>query len=151
MELRQLEQVVAVAQARHFTRAAGDLTISQSGLSASVRALERELHTTLFVRNTRRVDLTEARRALLAESRRILAGAAAARERSPRPTGCCAARCTSVPSNASGSSTSPALLAKFPRRLAKIQATLLVYLRAELEVPSAGGTGTPCASGFPPR
>jgi DNA-binding transcriptional LysR family regulator len=80
VELRQLEHFVAVAETRHFTRAAGELTISQSGLSASVRALERELHTTLFVRNTRRVDLTEAGRALLAESRRILAGAAAARE-----------------------------------------------------------------------
>src|SRR5664279_4983916 len=80
MELRQLEHFVAVAQARHFTRAAEDLSISQSGLSASVRALERELHTTLFVRNTRRVELTDAGRALLAESHRTLASAAAGRD-----------------------------------------------------------------------
>ena len=80
MELRQLEHFVAVAEQRHFTRAAELLLISQSGLSASIRALERELGASLFVRSTRRVELTEAGRALLGESRRTLAGAAAARD-----------------------------------------------------------------------
>ncbi|MDQ1735325.1 MAG: hypothetical protein QOH56_1576 [Pseudonocardiales bacterium] len=80
MELRQLEHFVAVADQRHFTRAAEALSISQSGLSASIRALERELHAALFVRNTRRVELTEAGRALLSESRRTLASADAAKD-----------------------------------------------------------------------
>jgi len=53
MELRHLEHFVAVAEQKHFTRAAEAMSISQSGLSASIRALERELHTSLFVRNTR--------------------------------------------------------------------------------------------------
>ena len=79
MELRQLEHFVAVAQERHFTRAAEALTISQSGVSASVRALERELGAPLFVRHTRSVVLTPAGRALLAEARRTLASAAAAK------------------------------------------------------------------------
>ncbi|MFC0626397.1 LysR family transcriptional regulator [Kribbella deserti] len=80
MELRHLEHFVAVAEQRHFTRAAEAMSISQSGLSASIRALERELHASLFVRNTRSVELTEAGRALLVEGRRTLASAAAARE-----------------------------------------------------------------------
>ena len=80
MDLRQLEHFVAVADERHFTRAAERLFISQSGLSASVRALEKELGADLFIRNTRRVELTEAGRALLDESRRTLASVAAARE-----------------------------------------------------------------------
>jgi DNA-binding transcriptional LysR family regulator len=78
MELRQLEHFVAVAEERHFTRAAHNLLISQSGLSASIRALEVELGAPLFVRSTRRVELTAAGRALLADSLRTLASAAAA-------------------------------------------------------------------------
>lgn len=80
MELRQLEHFVALAEERHFTRAAKRTLISQSGLSASIRALERELGGVLFTRNTRSVDLTETGRALLTEARRTLASAAAARE-----------------------------------------------------------------------
>jgi DNA-binding transcriptional LysR family regulator len=78
MELRQLEHFVAVAEERHFTRAAQNLLISQSGLSASIRALEVELGASLFVRSTRRVELTAAGKALLADSLRTLASAAAA-------------------------------------------------------------------------
>lgn len=80
MELRQLEHFVAVANERHFTRAAELLQISQSGLSASIRALEDELGASLFIRSTRRVELTAAGAALLEESHRTLASAAAARE-----------------------------------------------------------------------
>jgi DNA-binding transcriptional LysR family regulator len=78
MELRQLEHFVTVADERHFTRAAELLQISQSGLSASIRALELELGTSLFTRSTRRVELTAAGQALLADSMRTLASAAAA-------------------------------------------------------------------------
>ncbi|MEU1348557.1 LysR family transcriptional regulator [Streptomyces sp. NPDC005786] len=80
MELRQLEHFVAVAQERHFTRAAERVAVSQSGLSASVRALEQELRTPLFSRTTRSVRLTEAGRALLVEAERTLAGARAAKD-----------------------------------------------------------------------
>jgi len=80
MELRQLEHFLAVAEERHFTRAADTLRISQSGLSASIRALETELGASLFTRSTRRVELTQAGAALLEESIRTLASASAARE-----------------------------------------------------------------------
>ncbi|MFC7259970.1 LysR family transcriptional regulator [Streptomyces lutosisoli] len=80
MELRHLQHFVAVAEDQHFTRAAERLLVSQSGLSASIRALERELQTPLFVRTTRRVTLTEAGRALLGEAVRILAQVRAAHE-----------------------------------------------------------------------
>jgi DNA-binding transcriptional LysR family regulator len=80
MELRQLEHFLAVAEERHFTRAAETLRISQSGLSASIRALETELGAPLFLRSTRRVELTQAGQALLSESMRTVASAAAARE-----------------------------------------------------------------------
>ena len=50
------------------------------GLSASIRALELELGAALFIRTTRSVELTAAGRALLVESHRTLASAAAARD-----------------------------------------------------------------------
>jgi DNA-binding transcriptional LysR family regulator len=79
VELRHLEYFVAVAEERHFTRAAERMRVAQSGLSASIRSLERELDAELFVRHTRRVELTDAGHALLTEAHRTLASAAAAR------------------------------------------------------------------------
>lgn len=75
MELRQLEAFVAVAEERNFTRAAARLHVAQSGLSATIRSLERELHTELFVRTTRMVELAPGGQALLSEARRTLASA----------------------------------------------------------------------------
>src|SRR4051812_22092046 len=75
MELRQLECFVAVADERSFTRAAARLFLAQSGLSATIKALEAELHAPLFERTTRRVDLSAAGAALLPEARRTLAAA----------------------------------------------------------------------------
>jgi DNA-binding transcriptional LysR family regulator len=80
VELRQLEHFVAVAQECHFTRAAQRLHIAQSGLSASIRSLERELGATLFLRSTRQVQLTAAGHALLVEALRALSASNAAKE-----------------------------------------------------------------------
>ncbi len=80
MELRALEYFVAVAEERHFTRAAQRMHVSQSGLSAAVKSLEAELHAALFERTTRRVRLTAAGDALLPDARRALAAARAGAE-----------------------------------------------------------------------
>jgi DNA-binding transcriptional LysR family regulator len=113
VELRQLEHFVVVAEQRHFTRAAELLSISQSGLSASIRALERELQTPLFVRSTRRVELTEAGRALLVEGRRTLASAAAAREAVAAVQGLLRGTLTVGAEQYVGSVDLPGLLARF--------------------------------------
>src|SRR5690606_37095049 len=77
MELRQLEYFVAVAEERNFTRAAERVHISQSGVSAQIRQLERELGAELFERHTRAVTLTPAGEAALGPARAALAAAAA--------------------------------------------------------------------------
>jgi DNA-binding transcriptional LysR family regulator len=73
VELRQLRYFVAVAEELHFGRAAERLHMSQSPLSRAIRELERELGLVLFVRTTRRVELTPAGAALLERARRALA------------------------------------------------------------------------------
>ena len=73
VELRQLRYFVAVAEELHFGRAAERLHMSQSPLSRAIRELERDLGVVLFVRTTRRVELTPAGLLLLDRSRRALA------------------------------------------------------------------------------
>ncbi len=80
MEIRQLEHFLAVAEERHFTRAARRLHLVQSAVSASIRALERDLAIDLFRRTTQRVELTDAGALLVPQARRILADVDAARE-----------------------------------------------------------------------
>lgn len=84
MELRHLRYFVAVAEARHFTRAARALGIGQPPLSQQVQALERELGTPLFTRLPRGVALTDAGAAFLEDARRILREADQAVERARR-------------------------------------------------------------------
>lgn len=69
MDTRHLEYFIAVAEEGSFTRAAQRLLTVQSAVSAGVRTLEREVRATLFVRSTRRVELSDAGRALLPEAR----------------------------------------------------------------------------------
>ncbi|MEO3743541.1 LysR family transcriptional regulator [Plantactinospora sp. B5E13] len=87
MELRQLEYFVAVAEEANFTRAAERVRISQSGISAQIRQLERELGATLVDRSTRTATLTAAGRAALEPARAALAHADAVRQAVGEVTG----------------------------------------------------------------
>jgi DNA-binding transcriptional LysR family regulator len=80
MDLRQLEYFVAVAEEANFTRAAERVHISQSGISAQIRALEAQLGTALFDRSARTARLTAAGAAALPHARAALDAAAAVRQ-----------------------------------------------------------------------
>ena len=72
IELRHFRYFIAVAEERHFRRAAEKIGIAQPALSRAIRDFEVELGVTLFDRSNRNVDLTEAGRVLLDRSQRVL-------------------------------------------------------------------------------
>lgn len=72
MELRQLRYLVALADERHFTRAAAREHIAQPALSQQIRRLEDEVGLALVERTTRKVALTGAGELLVARARHIL-------------------------------------------------------------------------------
>jgi DNA-binding transcriptional LysR family regulator len=79
MELRHLRYFVAVAEALHISRAAEKLHVAQPAVSEQIRKLERDLGVELLDRTRRRIALTDAGAAFLAEARRVLEDAQQAR------------------------------------------------------------------------
>ena len=72
VDLRRLRYFVAVAEERHFGRAAARLHMSTPPLSQRIRELEDELGLTLFERTSRSVELTAAGERLLGEARSVM-------------------------------------------------------------------------------
>ncbi|HWG11506.1 MAG TPA: LysR substrate-binding domain-containing protein [Rhodanobacteraceae bacterium] len=72
MNLRDLRYLVALAEHRHFGRAAAASFVSQPTLSTQIRKLEDELGVTLVERTPRRVLLTETGREIAARARDVL-------------------------------------------------------------------------------
>ncbi|MDO9641017.1 MAG: LysR family transcriptional regulator [Pseudotabrizicola sp.] len=68
LELRHLRAFAAVGRTLHFGRAADELHIAQPALSKIIQHLEAEIGAPLLLRTTRRVELTEAGKAFLAET-----------------------------------------------------------------------------------
>jgi DNA-binding transcriptional LysR family regulator len=81
LDLRKLRYFVAVAEELHFGRAAQRLYVTPAVLSRQIRKLEQEIGAPLFVRSSRRVELTDAGQQLLEEARPLLAAANAAGRR----------------------------------------------------------------------
>ncbi|WP_461000962.1 LysR family transcriptional regulator [Streptomonospora sediminis] len=79
MQFQQLEYFLAVAEARHFTRAAEVSRIAQPSLSRQIRNLEEELGASLFSRARGNITLTPAGEALLPLAQRIVADMETAR------------------------------------------------------------------------
>jgi DNA-binding transcriptional LysR family regulator len=74
MDLNAVRMLVQVADARSFTLAAGQLGISQSGLSRAISRLESALGVRLLHRNTRNVSLTPDGRQFVEHCAPLLSG-----------------------------------------------------------------------------
>lgn len=72
MTLTELRYVVALAQARHFGRAADKCAVSQPTLSVAIKKLEDELGVILFERASNEVKVTEIGAAVAAQAERVL-------------------------------------------------------------------------------
>jgi DNA-binding transcriptional LysR family regulator len=124
VQFHQLAYFVAVAEHRHFTRAAEQVRVAQPSLSQQIRALEHDLGAPLFHRIRGNVSLTEAGETLLPIARRILAeaesGRLAIRELDELDRG--RVRLGAPPSLCTG--LLPAMLAAFRRRYPGIQLEL---------------------------
>ena len=70
--LRQLRHLVALAETRHFGRAALACHVTQSTLSVSIRSLEETLGAPLFDRNRRKIAFTPLGDEIVARAQRIL-------------------------------------------------------------------------------
>lgn len=124
VQFQQLAYFVAVAEHRHFTRAAEQVRVAQPSLSQQIRALEHDLGAPLFHRIRGNVTLTEAGETLLPIARRILAETETAqraiRELDELDRG--RVRLGAPPSLCTG--LLPAMLAAFRRRYPGIQLEL---------------------------
>lgn len=72
LKLKDLRYLVAVADQRHFGRAAAQCFVSQPTLSAQLKKLEEHLGVQLIERAPNNVSLTEAGEQIVARARRIL-------------------------------------------------------------------------------
>jgi DNA-binding transcriptional LysR family regulator len=78
INLRQIEAFLAVADERHFGRAADRLSVSAPWMSHTIRDLERSMHVQLLTRTTRSVELTEAGQVFAGLATQVVSDLAAA-------------------------------------------------------------------------
>jgi DNA-binding transcriptional LysR family regulator len=132
MELRQLRYLVALADERHFTRAAERAHIAQPALSQQIRRLEQELGTPLVERTTRRVAMTEAGEVLVARARRVLSEIEAANSELQGLKGLLSGRVTVGAMHTMGPIDVSLVLAQFRERHPGVELTVREQASEEL-------------------
>jgi DNA-binding transcriptional LysR family regulator len=132
MELRLLRTFVAVAELRHFAKAAAACNLSQPAVSHQIAQLEEGVGARLLNRTGRRVTLTVAGDVLLEEARRILGAVDRARERLQEVTSGAVGRIRLGATPTPGLYLLPALLARYRRLHPRYELHFEIRSAAEL-------------------
>ena len=132
MDLKQLEYFVRVAELGSFSKAALVTRLPQPSMSRHVRSLEIELRETLFERNGRGVELTDAGRRLLTHAVDILESVSRARDDVGNQRGLAVGRVSVGLPPSIGRRITPALIDTFKRRCPGAQLAIVEGLSTHL-------------------
>lgn len=132
MNVQQLRTFVTVVDHGSFSDAARVLGVSQPAVTMQMQSLESDVGATLLDRRYRRVDLTEAGRALLPHARRVLEQLDSARREIDALSGTVTGRLTIAASTTPGVYVIPRLLGAFLEANHEVGVTITVHDTAEV-------------------
>ncbi|HSQ22479.1 MAG TPA: selenium metabolism-associated LysR family transcriptional regulator [Coriobacteriia bacterium] len=130
--MSQLRTFVAVVDHRSFSEAGRILGVSQPAVTMQIQALEADVGATLLDRGYRKVELTEAGRALLPYARRILNELDDARGALSALSDVVGGRLTVAASTTPGQYLLPRILGSFLKEFPEVGVTLRVYDSADV-------------------
>jgi len=132
MNVTQLRAFVSVVEYGSFSEAARVMGLSQPAVTMQIQGLESDLGVTLLERHYRRIEMTEAGRALLPYARTVLAEMEAAREEIERLSDQVGGHLRLAASTTPGQYVLPRLLGSFLRSHRDLSVSLRVHDTAEV-------------------
>lgn len=132
MNIAQLRAFVSVVDFGSFSAAARELGISQPAVTMQLQGLESDVGATLLDRRYRRIDVTEAGRALLPHARMVLAQVESARHDLAALSGTVSGRLNIAASTTPGVYVVPLLLGAFKEVYPEVGVSVTVHDSAEV-------------------
>jgi DNA-binding transcriptional LysR family regulator len=132
VNIAQLRAFVAIVEHGSFSEAAHATGLSQPSVTMQIQALEADLGATLLERRYRKVELTEAGRALLPHARRVLGQLEAARDEIGRLADTVGGHLDLAVSTTPGQYVLPRLLGSFLKEYPEVSLSLRVHDTAEV-------------------
>jgi DNA-binding transcriptional LysR family regulator len=132
MNINQLRAFIAVVDHGSFSEAARTTGLSQPAVTMQIQGLESDLGATLLERRYRKVELTEAGRALLPFARRVMSELDGARSEIERLSDTVGGHLELAVSTTPGQYILPRLLGSFLRAYPEVSVSLRVYDSADV-------------------
>jgi len=132
MNINQVRAFIAVVDHGSFSEAARATGLSQPAVTMQIQGLESDLGATLLERRYRKVELTEAGRALLPFARRVMAELDEARTEIERLSDSVGGHLELAVSTTPGQYILPRLLGSFLRTYPEVSVSLRVYDSADV-------------------